>query len=355
MHKKFIASFIAFNFIASIFFFGSISVFAGGGMTGGGGFDTGSGGSGGGSGKTSFQVLVPTAEMRTPLVEEKDLDSCLQGMLSAAGGILGGLMGGGGESGGGNTLGGLGSDSGGGMGCSWDSIAWMAAKALIEVEFQGMLNMAQTGYFGEQSWLDNPDKYYSSINTEVTSYFFGTDYQNSTIIDSLKNPIRDSILRRENTPFTQRVSEGIAFPGGDEGYQTYIHGGGCPTGDNRDCWMAAQSPNSDAFMILTNTEKEMKKRQSEALTHTTNEILAGSGFRDKKDGCIDVLEVPGHYLGCTSKTPGSTIESQINDYLNSSVDSLKSSDELDETLSAAVQSLYKVIYSWLNQGFLSDL
>ena len=342
---------IAVSFIFSLVFLTSTPLtLAQGGMTGGGGFDTGSGGSSGGSssgGKTSFQVLVPTAEMRTPLVEVKDLDSCILNTISNAGSILGGLMGGGSGGTGGGLLGGGGAL---GTGCSWDSIAWFAAKVLIGVQFDGMKTMAQTGFFGNTSFIDNPDLYYSQINNEVTTYFLDNDLNNANLLESIKGRTRTNAIRSQYSPFSQSISEGIDFPGGEAGYQQFLADGTCQTGNFVDCQEALLTPKNDAFSVQMRTQAALNKAQSEALYHTQAEVQAGNGYRDIKEDCIY-----GHYIGCTSVTPGSSVESQTNSYLNESLQQLDSADELDEALAPAVTTLYQTIVRWLGEWSLRDL
>ncbi len=312
MFKKIISPVLTFAFVTSFFFFQGTSVFAQ---------------------RTPYSVLIPTAEMRTPLIEAKDLDSCLLSLINTVGSVV---------SGGGLT----------GGGCSWDSIAWMAAKALTTIEFNGMVKMVQTGYFDTgTSWLDNPQSYYSSVNTETTDYFFANDYNNSTLLPTIKGNVRSSILRRETTPFTQSISSGMDFPGGESGYQAFLADwNACPTGNPWDCYAALQSPKNDAFSVQMRTQQELSRVQNTALTHATNEVLAGSGYRDVKTNCVY-----GHYIGCVSQTPGSTLEAQINDYLSTSNVQLTSADELDETVTTAVQNLYGVMVNWLNNKSLSGL
>lgn len=272
-------------------------------------------------GKTSFSVLVPIAEMRTPLIEEKDLDSCFVNIMN-------------------------------GVGCSWDSIAWMAAKILMNVEFDGMIDMAQTGFFGDQSWIDNPDSYYSSMNTEVTDYFFQNDFNNADLLPSIKEDVRAAILKEETTPFEQRVAEGIDFPGGDAGYRAFLTDwNSCPTGDGWNCFDALMSRKNNKFLVTGITQEEVDKRQTEVLTNAKDEVLAGGGYRDDKEDCTY-----GHYIGCESITPGRTIGDQTNEALSASLeDQLGPADELDDVVTPAVVELYRTFVTWLNGGGLRGL
>ncbi|MCK9351319.1 MAG: hypothetical protein WCT49_00205 [Candidatus Paceibacterota bacterium] len=294
-------------------------------------------------GKTPLQVLVPIAEMRTPLVEEKDLDSCIANLISNTGNILGGLTGGGSFGGAGGVL---------GTGCSWDSIAWFAAKALISVQFEGMKTMAQTGFFGNSSFIDNPQGYYTTINGEVTDYFFANDYANTTgMLDFVKGQARANVLEQKTTPFSQNISEGVDFPGGDAGYEAFMNDwNACPTGNGWDCWNALQSPKNDIFSVQERTAAELNRQVNEALTHTQAEVQAGQGYRDVKTDCVY-----GHYIGCTSITPGSSVSASMDNYLEESLTQLDSADELDEAMAPAVTTLYQTIVGWLGNMDLRNL
>jgi hypothetical protein len=301
MFKKIILSSVIFSFAGLFFFMETIPAQAA---------------------KTSFSVLVPTAVMREPLTEEKDLDSCFVNLINSNGN------------------------------CSWDTLARLAVMAFMRVEFDGMTNLAQTGFFGEQSWIDNPDSYYSSINTEVTDYFFQNDYNNADLLPSIKGDVRSIIIKDETTPFTQKISEGVDFPGGEAGYQAFLNDwNACPAGSGWVCFRALHSsPKNDIFSVLTRTNEEKEKRQYEALLHTKDEVLAGNGYRDVKEDCTY-----GHYIGCESVTPGATLKDQMNDYLSTSLrDQLGQSDELDETV-IAVSALYKTTVGWLGNGSLREL
>ena len=310
MFKKIIAASFVFSFAGLIFLTAPKDVLA----------QLNAGYSGQNPGKTPLQLLVPVAEMRAPLVEAKDLDGCIVGLFSGIGG------------------------------CSWDSIAFFLAKLMINVQFDGMKNMAQTGFFGNTSFIDNPQSYYRTINGEVTDYFLANDFYDANLLDVIKNDTRRTILSNQVTPFTQSISEGIDFPGGEAGYQQFLADGTCQTGNFYDCQLALESPKNDKFSVFSRTQAQLDKQQSEALSHTQAEVQAGTGYRDVKENCVY-----GHYIGCETITPGSNVETGMDNYLKSSMDQLQASDELDEAVAPAVVLSYKTIIGWLSSMNLATL
>ena len=293
--------------------------------------------------KTALQNLVPIAQMRAPLVEAKELDGCIVGLANAAAGAIGGVMNGGGLSG---AIGGAVNN----IGCSWDSIAWFLAKQMIGVQFNGMKSMAQNGFFGGTSFVDNPQAYYHTVNGEVSDYFMANDYSNANLLNTIKGNARVAVLSEQNTPFTTSISSGIDFPGGDSGYQAFLANGTCQTGNYWDCYDALQSPKNDAFSVQMRTSAALAKQQNEALAHTQAEVQAGKGYRDVKQNCVY-----GHYVGCTSVTPGSSVGTSMDNYLQSSLNQLQAASSMDNAVAPAVVSLYKTTVGWLGNMNLKSL
>jgi hypothetical protein len=272
--------------------------------------------------KYPFQVLVPTSEMRTPLVEDKDLDSCILALFD---------------------------DNGQ---CSWDSIAWLVARGLVKAEFSGMMNMVNSGFFGDTAFLTDPNGYYRGINDETIRDFM-LDFDNTNMLPSVRSSVKAQIIQEQYSTYQDVIERGVDFPGGDAGLAAFQNDWfACPTGNGWDCYDALQDPKNDDFLAQGIVDSGLTKVQTENLTQSKNEILAGSGYFNLKENCE---KSDYHWVGCSAYTPGATVEQQANEYLAASLDELLQADELDETTFAVISGLWDIITSWLGDQHLINL
>jgi hypothetical protein len=273
--------------------------------------------------KQPFQVLVPTAEMRTPLVEDKDLDSCIQALFSDDNGQ-----------------------------CSLDSLAWFVARGLVKSEFSAMMNMVKSGFFGDTAFLTDPNGYYYGINDEVTRNFL-TDFDNTNMLPSVRGTVKSNIIQEQYSSYQDKLNQGVDFPGGDAGLNAFLDDwNACPTGNGWDCYEALQDPKNDPFLAQSIVEQGLVKVQKEGLDQSSEEISQGSGYFNLKENCA---EGDYHWVGCSAYTPGSTLEAQANEYLKSSLDELLQADELDETTFAVMNGLFNVVTTWLGNQHLINI
>jgi hypothetical protein len=272
--------------------------------------------------KYPFQVLVPTSEMRTPLVEDKDLDSCIMALFD---------------------------DNGQ---CSWDSIAWLVARGLVKAEFSGMMNMVNSGFFGDTAFLTDPNSYYRGVNDETIRDFM-LDFDETNMLPSIRSRVKSRILVDQYSTYQDELERGMDFPGGDAGLAAFQNDwNACPTGNGWDCYDALQEPKNDALIAEQMTEEGLNKVQVESLTQSKNEILAGGGYFNLKENCA---QSDYHWVGCSAYTPGATVEQQANEYLSASLDELLQADELDETTFAVISGLWDIITRWLGDQHLINL
>ncbi|MFA6566051.1 MAG: hypothetical protein WCT48_04865 [Candidatus Paceibacterota bacterium] len=303
MNRKKIAGALLFSFLFSFFFLG--------------GGDTAHAAT-----KYPFQVLVPTSEMRTPLVEDKDLDSCILALFD---------------------------DNGQ---CSWDSIAWLVARGLVKAEFSGMMNMVKSGFFGDTAFLTDPDGYYRGVNDETIRDFM-LNFDETNMLPSVRSKVKSKILQEQYSTYQDELELGMDFPGGDAGLEAFKNDWfACPTGNGWDCYRALEEPKNDSFIAQNITEVGLAKVQKENLTQSSDEITSGSGYFNLKENCE---KDDYHWVGCSAYTPGATVEQQANEYLMGSYVGLLTSDELDETTFEVISGLWDIITSWLGDQHLINI
>ncbi|MCX6739542.1 MAG: hypothetical protein NT098_05880 [Candidatus Parcubacteria bacterium] len=323
---------------AVILFISLLSFFGGNTITNAAQYDS--------SSKASYSTLIPTAELRTPLVEEKDLNSCIKGLASQAGSVLSGDT----------------SLSDVSNPCSLDSLARIAARGVVTTEFQSMMNMVKGGFYGDTAFLTNPDSYYKDVNSEITQNFLkGFDTNKPNMLDSVKN-VKSRILQEQYTPYQNVLDQGADFPGGQSGLEAFQNNwDSCPTGNGWDCYKALAETKNDPFLTEYAVSDELAKAQKEGLQQATNEVTAGGGYFNLKsgEGCTpdpsDPTKEYNKWVGCSAYTPGSTIQQQVDQYLSSSFNELTQAKELDDSVIAVSGGLFNSISTWLNDQNLLNI
>ncbi len=268
--------------------------------------------------KLPISQLVPTAEMRTPLVEEKDLDSCLTSLIS-------------------------------GGGCSLDSIAWIAAKLLLQILFDGSMNLTRTGYGGNPIFVTNQQSYFGGVAEESTQVFL-TDFRTNT--PQMLPSVREMVLREliaENYVYPKQINQST-FPGGDAAYQAYLEDPStCPTGDPDDCRFISLRCENDPWCILQHKQEELHKKRDEIdVPYARDEILAGSGFHSLKE-CLQ-RDADGNCAYWSTYTPGEVFVKTTTETLETSRKELGQTDELDELI--PLMKLYEMLVEFFNGGNL---
>lgn len=281
-------------------------------------------------GKSSFSSLIPTATMRDPQMESKDLDSCFSAVVDT----ITSLISGGGISG----------------GCSLDSLARIVAQQVAGTEFQSMMNMVGEGFFGDTAFLTNPQSYYHDVNKEITDNFISGITQENIpgMLPSLLSQVKTQIIKGQNTQYQSALSRGQDFPGGEAGLAAFENDwNACPTGNGWDCFEALQEPKNDPFVAQRIIGEDLAKAQREGLQQSSAEVAQGNGYLTLKE-----CEGDNHWVGCNATTPGATLKDQMNTYLSSSLDQIGAADELDEAIIATAGGLFDAITSWLGDKSL---
>jgi len=293
------------------------------------------------SGKTSFSALIPTATMRDPQMEAKDLNSCFSAAINTAVSLVSG------------------SGGSGGGGCSLDSLARIVGQQVAGTEFQSMMNMVGQGFFGDTAFLTNPQSYYHDVNKEITDNFIqGITPENIPgMLPSFMNQIKTQIASQQNTPYQNILNKGKAFPGGDAGLEAFKKDwNACPAANAWDCFDALQDPLNDPFVAQGIIEENLAQTQKEGLNQSSSEVAQGNGFLSLKTDCPtntkNGLTTENHWVGCNVATPGTTLKDQMNTYLSSSLQQLNNSNELDEAIIATAGGLFDAVTSWLGDKSL---
>ncbi len=239
---------------------------------------------------------------------------------------------------------------------SLDAVAQALKKMLVIKMTSMMMNYVANGFNGGPAFITNQGQYYYGVNNEVTQrYLYELDYLRSmTDPASLTYRILDDSQRRLEQQAYQNYDEALQplpgddFPGGQQGYEEYVNGGQCPTGNNIDCWMAMQDPANDPWEVLSAQNRELVKRRNEALTHAQGEILAANGFATAKI-CLESF-VRNNSQYCSqylSQIPGRIILEQLAKYQASALEELHNSRTINDFVASALIDLGT---EWMTKG-----
>jgi hypothetical protein len=229
-------------------------------------------------------------------------------------------------------------------GTSLDAIATLVAKRAVESIVDSTVDWINSGFDGNPSFVSNPGQYLTSIADEIAGEYIDgaglsglcTPFQASIRISLQQSYLRSSGRSRSST--AQCTLTGIVN-NIDNFYDDFSEGGWAG-------WFSMTQENANnPYGAYMEAQVELDSRIASALKIQQDQLNWGRGFLSTKgpDGEI--------------RTPGTVIETQLENVLGTGVRQLELADEFDEVIGALVsQLLQRTVFSQngLNSGGSSD-
>jgi hypothetical protein len=231
-----------------------------------------------------------------------------------------------------------------------DALAWVIVNLIISRMSAETVRWINGGFQGQPAYITNPGAYFGDISDKIAGQFIFTNPNLNFLCGPMQNRIKIALSRtynRQNIQWRCTLSDAIGNMedflndfergGWDKFWRISMETGNNPLG----AYIQAES---DLYEVITGKQGEKSK-----------EIDLGRGFLTQKqckvwgapftryeydlDGTAWEVQEPGPCLKEETVTPGSVIETKLNEVLNIGNDKLAVADEINELVSALLNQL----------------
>jgi len=242
-----------------------------------------------------------------------------------------------------------------------DKCAWFFAKRAAQQISKSLVNWSRNGFRGNPTFVTDPEKFFGELADNIAG-----DFISGSELNFLCSPFQSKVRRallinfetvkssgylaRSQCTFTEVVGNVEKFVDGD-----FNEGGW-------EGWFRlTQNRSNNPYGALLDAQSELEKRISGVITVENKKLDWGKGFLSwsdcaesypgtparpavlNLDGSVRVSAVEAKPGACKRegpiKTPGTIIESQLNETLGTGQRSLEIADEMDEVLGIAISRL----------------
>ncbi|OHA91597.1 MAG: hypothetical protein A2758_00605 [Candidatus Zambryskibacteria bacterium RIFCSPHIGHO2_01_FULL_49_18] len=243
-------------------------------------------------------------------------------------------------------------------GLSWDSIALVVAKHVIDKIVNSTVKWINNGFEGNPAYVSNPKQYFADIADGVAGEFIRNNKDLNLLCSPFQANIRLSLMQEyyEPEPYQCTLTEVVGNTRGaiEDFYNDFSKGGW-------DAWFSmTQNPTNNPYGAYLKARVDLDSRIASAIGLKDRELNQGRGFLSykkctlgKNTGAVNSDEVqwnlPDDPNGCIgglqeTVTPGSVIENQLSNVLGTGVRQLELADEFDEIVGALVTQLIQKIF-----------
>ena len=219
-----------------------------------------------------------------------------------------------------------------------DGVVFVAMKTIIDKMTSSIIDWVNSGFDGEPAFVVNETEFISRVSTQIFGDIYNetlTKYNSAPFVGVLAQSLIDEYSEgysdKEYT-LDQDVEDVDAFLAGD-----FSKGGWSG-------WYSlTQKPENNIFGARQQTKQEYQERVAVAQDLITNDLNRNNGFFSQRDSSGNIV------------TPGSVIESQLENVLGSGVRQLELADEFNELIGALVGQLTnKLLTEYGLSGVSSD-
>lgn len=235
------------------------------------------------------------------------------------------------------------------IGASFNGIAYCIVNGLITYIANSTIAWANSGFQGNPAFLENPENFFRSIADRQASEFISNFAYNSTGINvcepfrvDLAIALSESYAKGQGTAGQNRLSCSMDQLGSN--FQNFANGGGIGGGNVQGYWSNWNALRQDENNPAGNYLKagEYLRAQIAVKENTAKfELGLNNGFLNFKKCEDPVAAKKGDLSSCKSTTPGSIIQSSLQDTLNLGKQRLVSADKIDQVITALANALIK--------------
>jgi len=215
-----------------------------------------------------------------------------------------------------------------------DGIAFMVLNAFISMLTDSIVQWINSGFEGSPGFVEDPAAFFADFGNEVAGQFINSADLNF-LCDPLQLPfIRGALEFNYRQLFRQRARctpLEIAH-----NLQTFTNGK-FNDGGGWGAWFQTFTSTGNRYGAYLTASIEMDSRLTRAIGLKQDEVSWGRGFLPQRDQQSKKI-----------KTPGSVVEQQLNNALDSGKRRIEVADEINEIVGALINALFKTVNGGLS-------
>ena len=257
--------------------------------------------------------------------------------------------------------------------CALDNLAWTVGKVAVQSITRSSVNWINSGFNGSPAFVTDLQQNLNVLSDTVANNFF--EQLNKVAINTtgfnLKSPFQDQITQQLRANYYKQTGSllgGYQFDLNKKSSNPQAFIGGDFSQGGFDAFFSANSnPANNPFDYYQLASNALTNQLGAATKNREQEVLAGRGFLSSRGTCnkpsnpgsvTDLGVAPANLsasepcFGSPIRTPGSVIESQLENQLGSGVRQLELANSMNEIVGALVGQLVNQV---LGSGGLSGL
>lgn len=221
------------------------------------------------------------------------------------------------------------------LGVSWDAIGFCLINSIIQYIGDSTVAWINRGFQGNPVFVDDPEQFFADVADIEAGAFLG-ELSNGFLCQPFELDVKLNLANSYNrsvSPYSNRGQ--CTFSGVSGSLEQFMNGDSFSIED----WFSFSQPQNNPFGATLHAQAELGNRINQRVQTQTQLLDWGRGFlsfRDPDTGKIT--------------SPGSVIESQLNNRLGNSERRLLVADEFDEIVNALVNQLIKVALNEVTQS-----
>lgn len=235
--------------------------------------------------------------------------------------------------------------------CAENGIAWVAAKVAVRNLTQSIVSWINSGFQGSPAFVGNPSGYFTDVADQIAGNFIAGS-ELGFMCEPFQANIRLALNLNFNAKFTQtnycRLSD---VAKNSENFAKFTSGGDFNQGGWDTFWDISQNPANSPLGAYIEADNELGIRTARSQQLALAQLNWGQGFLSYRP--CEASDSTTHECikyGAV-QTPGSVIESQLNQALPVGMQELVQADEFNEIVGALMGQLVNNVLS----GGLSNI
>ena len=213
----------------------------------------------------------------------------------------------------------------------FDGILFAAMKSIINEITSNILDWINTGFDGKPAFVVNETEFISRVSTQIFGDVYSealTKYGSAPFVGVLAQ----SLVTEYTESYSDKKYTLAEDIGGADEVDAFLDGD-FSKGGWSGWYSLTQKPENNIFGARQQTKQAYQERAAAAQDLITNDLTRNSGFFSQRD-------ISGNIV-----TPGSVIESQLENVLGSGVRQLELADEFNELIGALIGTLTNKVFS----------
>lgn len=245
-----------------------------------------------------------------------------------------------------------------------DSLAWMMANLVIDRMTASTVNWINSGFNGSPAYITDPQAYFTEIGDVVGGQFIIKNPDLNFLCGPIGNRIQivlsNTYYNSDYDRLRWQCTLTDAYGNIDDFMENFENGG----------WdkffRLSQERQNNPIGAYLQAEGDFFELLASKMNEKNTELSWGKGLLSQKeceiygeestveipnfDGTFDVITVPAPCLSEKTVTPGTVIEGQLNEAIGSGTGRLEVADEINEIVSALLNTLMKQVIGGIGRG-----